>query len=206
VTAPQSDAGLAWQASLFAGDQPRFDPSFDAVERTYLDPTAWLDVVPGWLTGADALFDRILRSAPWAEHEMWMYERKVVQPRLTARGWEDPPPIVEDMRAVLSARYDVDFSSVGFNLYRDGRDSVAWHGDRVARELPEAIVGLVTLGGRRKFQLRPKGGGPSRTLWPVSGDLMVMGGSCQTTMDHCVPKMRAAEPRISIQFRHAYER
>ena len=200
-------AGLAWQASLFEGGGPSIDDSFGALTRRQLDPTAWLDVVPGWLEGADALFQEVLARAPWESHRVHMYERVVQQPRLTAR-WDDGdrPAVVDEMREVLSERYGVDFSSVGFNLYRDGRDSVAWHGDRVARELPEAVVALVSLGGRRKFQLRPKGGGRSTTLWPASGDLMVMGGSCQRTMDHCVPKMAAAEPRISIQFRHAYDR
>jgi alkylated DNA repair dioxygenase AlkB len=198
---------LAWQGSLFGGGdgRPTVDRMFSTATRTQLDVTAWLDVVPGWVSGPDVLFEEVLAGAPWESHRVHMYERVVEQPRLTAR-WTDPPAIVEEMRTLLSERYGVDFSSVGFNLYRDGRDSVAWHGDRVARELPEAIVALVTLGGRRKFQLRPKGGGRSTTLWPMSGDLMVMGGSCQRTMDHCVPKMTAAEPRISIQFRHAYDR
>jgi alkylated DNA repair dioxygenase AlkB len=197
---------LAWQASLFgAGDgRPAVDREFVSITRTQLDPTAWLDVVPGWVTGPDILFEEVLAGAPWESHRVHMYERVVEQPRLTAR-WDDPPEVVEDMRALLSAHYDVEFTSVGFNLYRDGRDSVAWHGDRVARELPEATVAIVTLGGRRRFQLRPKGGGRSTTLWPASGDLIVMGGSCQRTMDHCVPKMPAAEPRVSIQFRHAYD-
>lgn len=199
-----TDTGFAWQASLFGGDRPAIDRSFTAVTRTHLDPTAWLDVAPGWVSGADALFEVVLARAPWETHRVHMYERMVEQPRLTAR-WDDQPAVVDEMRAVLSDRYRVEFTSVGFNLYRDGRDSVAWHGDRVARELPEAVVAIVTLGGRRKFQLRPKGGGRSTTLWPASGDLMVMGGSCQCTMDHCVPKMAAAEPRVSIQFRHAYD-
>jgi alkylated DNA repair dioxygenase AlkB len=198
-------SGLAWQASLFGGpDGPTFDRAFASITRTQLDPTAWLDVATGWVANADDLFEEVLAGAPWESHRVHMYERVVEQPRLTAR-WDDAPAIVEEMRALLSLRYDVEFTSVGFNLYRDGRDSVAWHGDRVASELPEAIVALVTLGGRRKFQLRPKGGGRSTTHWPSSGDLMVMGGSCQRTMDHCVPKMSAAEPRISIQFRHAYD-
>ena len=205
MTTQPTGSGLAWQASLFdRDDRPSIDRSFATVTRTLLDPTAWLDVTPAWVSGADALFDEVLAGAPWEEHRVHMYDRVVQQPRLTAR-WDDPPAVVDEMRSALSERYAVEFASVGFNLYRDGRDSVAWHGDRVAHELPEAIVAIVTLGGRRKFQLRPKGGGRSTTLWPVSGDLVVMGGSCQRTMDHCVPKMAAAEPRVSIQFRHAYD-
>jgi alkylated DNA repair dioxygenase AlkB len=97
-------------------------------------------------------------------------------------------------------------AQVGANLYRDGADSVAWHGDRVARELPEAVVALVSLGAARPFRLRPTGGGASIGYLPGPGDLLVMGGSCQRTWQHAVPKTRSSPPRISIQFRHAYPR
>jgi alkylated DNA repair dioxygenase AlkB len=108
------------------------------------------------------------------------------------------------MRTALSGRYGIAFTGVGANLYRDGRDSVAWHGDRVARDLQEALVAIVSLGGRRRFLLRPKGGGRSVRYDPGPGDLLVMGGSCQRTWQHSVPKAAHAEPRISITFRHAY--
>jgi alkylated DNA repair dioxygenase AlkB len=110
------------------------------------------------------------------------------------------------MRAALSDRYGVRFTGVGLNLYRDGRDSVAWHGDRVARELPDAVVAIVSLGGPRRFLLRPKGGGHSVRFDLCSGDLLVMGGSCQRTWQHSVPKSARADPRMSVTFRHAYER
>jgi alkylated DNA repair dioxygenase AlkB len=110
------------------------------------------------------------------------------------------------MAAALSERYGVEFTQVGANLYRDGADSVAWHGDRVARELPEAVVALVSLGAPRPFRLRPTGGGASVGYVPGPGDLLVMGGSCQRTWQHAVPKMRVAAPRMSVQFRHAYMR
>ena len=110
------------------------------------------------------------------------------------------------MARLIGARYGVQLTQVGVNLYRDGSDSVAWHGDRVARELPEAVVALVSLGALRPFRLRPTGGGPSHAFLPGPGDLLVMGGSCQRTWQHSVPKVRAAGPRISVQFRHAYPR
>lgn len=204
MTKVTTGVDLTWQPSLLgATTSPAIDAEFSSRSRIQLDSTAWIDVVPGWVSGADALFEEVLERASWAGQRVHMYDRVVDQPRLTAL-WDDPPAVVDEMRRVLSGRYGVEFTSVGFNLYRDGRDSVAWHGDRVARELPEATVALVSLGGKRKFQLRPKGGGRSTTLWPVSGDLLVMGGSCQRTCDHAVPKMAVAEPRISIQFRHAY--
>jgi len=139
-----------------------------------------------------------------------MYDRVLPEPRLTHR-WlldrgPDPPPTLVAMARLVGARYGVELTQIGVNLYRDGSDSVAWHGDRVARELPEAVVALVSLGALRPFRLRPTGGGQSVAFLPGPGDLLVMGGSCQRTWQHSVPKVRSAGPRISVQFRHAYPR
>jgi alkylated DNA repair dioxygenase AlkB len=204
---------LAWQPSMFdaspvAGLDVRFDPAFGGLRRHELGDGAWVDVVPGWCAGADALFARLLERTPWAGHEVRMYERVVAEPRLTHRWLASqgpaPPEPLPEMAAVLGARYGVAFTQVGANLYRHGADSVAWHGDRVARELPEAVVALVSLGGLRPFRLRPRGGGRSVGFLPGPGDLLVMGGSCQRTWQHSVPKTKEASPRISVQFRHVY--
>ena len=202
---------LSWQPSLLdeGADEPGPAPGFDGLCRHELAHGAWVDVVPGWVRGPGALFDRVHARTPWAAHELRMYDKVVAEPRLTHR-WrtgtdEDPPAELVAMADALSARYGVRFSQVGANLYRDGSDSVAWHGDRVARELPSAVVALVALGATRPLRLRPTGGGASVSFPLASGDLLVMGGSCQRTWQHSVPKVTApCGPRISIQFRHAY--
>jgi alkylated DNA repair dioxygenase AlkB len=206
VSAPD----LSWQPSLLDAPGVEIDPGFPGVGRRELAGGAWVDHAPGWCHGADELFARLLADTPWAGREVWMYDRRVREPRLTHRWRLDhgpaPPIELDAMARALSARYGVDFTQVGVNLYRDGADSVAWHGDRVARELPEAVVALVSLGALRPFRLRPAGGGPSIGYRPGPGDLLVMGGSCQRTWQHAVPKTRVAGPRISVQFRHAYRR
>jgi alkylated DNA repair dioxygenase AlkB len=106
------------------------------------------------------------------------------------------------MRARLSAHYGRRFDSVGVNLYRDGRDSVAWHADRIARTVDDPLVAIVSLGHPRRFLLRPVGGRTALTLSPQAGDLVVMGGSSQRTWQHTVPKSASAGPRISVTFRH----
>jgi len=202
---------LAWQGSLFDTGEISYDAVLTGCQRRHLTHGAWVDHLPGWLGGADELFARLLAATPWSQHERWMYERKVTEPRLTHRWYLDgdteqgrPPAVLQEIAATLSARYGVTFSQVGVNLYRDGSDSVAWHGDRIAREIHEATVALISLGAPRPFKLRPKGGGTSITYLPGPGDLLVMGGSCQRTWDHAVPKVAASGPRISIQFRHVY--
>ena len=210
---------LGWQPSLFGGgdEVPEVDDGFAGCRRHELADGAWVDLVPGWLSGADVLFERLLAGTPWRGREVRMYERVLPEPRLTHR-WvlgerlADLPvaspdePVLARMAEVLSGRYGEEFTQVGVNLYRDGSDSVAWHGDRVARDLPTAIVALVSLGAVRPFRLRPTGGGHSLGLLPGPGDLLVLGGSCQRTWQHSVPKVRRSGPRISVQFRHAYAR
>jgi alkylated DNA repair dioxygenase AlkB len=204
---------LGCQTSLFDGvdEAPAVDERFAGRRRVELAHGAWLDVVPGWLRGADTLFHRELAHTPWQGREVRMYDRVVREPRLTHR-WvlgrdtpaELPDPVLVRMAEVLSAEYGESFTQIGANLYRDGADSVAWHGDRVARDLPTATVALVSLGAVRPFRLRPTGGGRSVGLLPGPGDLLVLGGTCQRTWQHAVPKAHRVGPRISIQFRHAY--
>lgn len=123
-------------------------------------------------------------------------------PRLLARVVDEPR--IEDMRAALSARYGEPFVHVTAALYRDGHDSVAFHGDTTARDLLEARVATVSLGAPRKFVLRPTAGGASRSLLLGRGDLVVMGGTCQRTWRHGVPKVATAGPRIALMFRPAW--
>ena len=195
---------LTWQPSLLGGDRPAFDPVLAGVEHRDLGSGAWCDLLAGWVTGDSALFEAVADVAPWAEHERPMYDRTVVEPRLTTRVWDDPPDPLPGMAAALSRRYGCDLSTISANLYRDGRDSVAWHGDRVGRRRSQTVVAIVSLGAPRRFLLRPVGGGPSLRLTPGSGDVLVLGGTCQRTWQHSVPKCASAGPRISIMFREAY--
>jgi alkylated DNA repair dioxygenase AlkB len=108
------------------------------------------------------------------------------------------------MRASLSEHYREPFAFVTLALYRDGRDSVAWHGDYVAREMPGALVATVSLGEPRRFLLRPAAGGRAVKFSLGWGDLLVMGGSCQRTWRHSVPKTAAGGARMAIMFRPAW--
>ena len=109
------------------------------------------------------------------------------------------------MCELLSRRYTVEFDSVWVNLYRDGQDSVAWHGDtnRLTMEMP--MVATVSLGARRRFLLRERGSSRiAHELRPGAGDLVVMGGRCQHDWEHTVPKTaERVGPRMSVTIRHS---
>jgi alkylated DNA repair dioxygenase AlkB len=194
------------QGNLFAGGpaKVRGDVPFERVE---LGDGAWVDVARGWLGGADELMSRLAGSVDWQHHRRWMYDRMVDEPRVSRwyrAGDELPDPALGSFRRVVARHYRVRFGAVGLNFYRDGRDSVAFHSDRELRHLDETLVAIVTLGSARPFLLRPSGGGRSIDLRPGSGDLLVMGGTCQLRWEHAVPKVASGTgPRISASIRWA---
>lgn len=192
------------QGSLLTlGEEPRIEPGAPT-ERVWLGSGAWVEVAPGWLRGADALFEHLAAEVPWRQGKRWMYERVVDDPRLS--HWysgtdELPHPALVAMRTALEQRCRVRFGAVGLNYYRDGKDSVAPHRDRELKHLDSTLIAIVTLGGQRPFHLRPLGGGAAHRLQPASGDLLIMGGTCQRLWEHGVPKVAGADPRISVSMR-----
>ena len=203
---PMTSPHFAVQGSLLDGGPPALDEGFGALARHRLDEHSWVDHAPGWLRGAQCVFDDLVERIEWTQNERRLFDRVVTEPRL--HGWwqaiEGPPPvpIIGEMAGVLSRRYGVRFDSVGFNFYRDGRDSVAWHRDKIPEEVQDPLVAIVSVGEPRTFRLRPRGGGPSVAFPLGHGDLLVTGGRCQRTWEHAVPKVRRAGARISITFRH----
>ena len=186
-----------------------FDLRFGEIERVELGLDAWIDRQVGWVSQPDELFMSLLETLEWEDGVERIRGTSVARPRQVANfsTMSTPPSlgVIDDMSAALSDHYQAKLDRITCNLYRDGRDSVAWHGDRIARDLPEATVAIVSLGDGRPVRVRPKGGGPS-IGWPAGrGDLIVMGGSCQRTFDHSVPKVASAGPRIAVMFRHAYQ-
>jgi alkylated DNA repair dioxygenase AlkB len=201
---------VAFQGSLLDGDDTVAVGSLESTARTTLSAGAWIEVLPGWVTGADALFASLADEVPWRAEERRMYDRQVAVPRLLAFYAENEPlphPALQEMRERLDRRYGGElgepFVTAGLCLYRDGRDSVAWHGDRLGRgSTDDTMVAIVSIGAPRALLLRPAGGGPAIRHALGHGDLLVMGGSCQRTWEHAVPKTsRPTGPRISIQFR-----
>jgi alkylated DNA repair dioxygenase AlkB len=202
---------VPFQGSLLdAGDEIGVRPLGSSVRRTPLSHGAWIDVRPSWLSGADALFERLLQVVPWRAERRKMYDRVVDVPRLVCfydEGADLPDPVLAECRPALDRHYAADlgepFRTVGLCLYRDGRDSVAWHGDTIGRGKSEdTVVAIIAIGTPRALLLRPRGGGPTLRHTIGHGDLLVMGGSCQRTWEHAIPKTaRGVGPRISIQFR-----
>jgi alkylated DNA repair dioxygenase AlkB len=221
---------LVQESLLDVGDEPVLGPLGGSVRRTTLTRGAWVDLRRSWLTGSGDVFGRLLQLVPWRAEKRHMYDKVVAVPRLLCFYGEDAPlpdPMLTAAREALNAHYGPElgepFRTAGLCLYRDGRDSVAWHGDTIGRgKTEDTMVAIVSLGTPRPLLLRPvKGAGPGGTgggsppcMEEVGGgsrplrfevghgDLLVMGGSCQRTWEHAVPKTsQPVGPRISVQFR-----
>jgi alkylated DNA repair dioxygenase AlkB len=191
------------QLGFFGVGESTVDQSSES-ELTELGHGAWVAVRRGWLLGADTLCEELVGSVPWRHNRRLMYDRIVDEPRLSKRyGPADdlPCPALEMVADELAQLHKVTLIGPGLNYYRDGRDSVAFHSDRELRFLDNTIVAIVTLGATRPFLVRPLGGGRSRDFRPGSGDLLVMGGSCQRFFEHAVPKVASSGPRVSASWR-----
>lgn len=199
----------AVQQSLFATGPvgPRQEVGFERIE---LGGGAWVDVARGWFGGADELMAGLQDGVDWQHHRRWMYERMVDEPRLSRWFSADealPDEALAAFGAAAGRHYRTRFGALALNYYRDGSDSVAFHSDRELRHVDDTLVVILTLGAARPFLLRPLGGGRGVDLHPGSGDLLVMGGTCQETWEHAVPKVgRGAGARISASIRWARHR
>ena len=194
---------LAYQGSLFGSGPPGVSGTV-AVERQHLDEHSWIDHAHGWLRGADMLLADLATTLRWRTGSRPMYGRIVDEPRLHARLDVDlvaARPALSDIVDALQRRYGPGLRPGVVNYYRAGSDRVAWHADRVGTRPVDPIVAIVSLGGPRRFGLRPMYGGQGRRIVLHSGDLLVMGGACQHHWEHSIPKMRHAPPRMSLTYR-----
>ncbi|GAA3773622.1 alpha-ketoglutarate-dependent dioxygenase AlkB [Micromonospora maritima] len=208
---------VAYQPSMLdlSEQGPTLGPLAEPTElrRHELSRDAWVDHLPGWVRGSDPVLDTLLRDVPWRAERRTMYDSEVDVPRLLcwyAAGRPLPHPVLTAARDALTRHYAPElgepFVTAGMCLYRDGRDSVAWHGDTQGRSAhTDTMVAIVSFGSPRQLLLRPRGGGGTSLRFPLGhGDLVVMGGSCQRTWEHAVPKTaRPVGPRVSVQFRPA---
>jgi alkylated DNA repair dioxygenase AlkB len=191
------------QASLFDVAVLDVDLTFAAARRITLDQHSWLEYVPGWLSGSEALFDELRDQADWEQRTRWMFDRRVDEPRLTAEYPQaaQAPQALQDIARALSARYGTVYDRLWINHYRDHRDSTSWHGDVIGKHQEQSIVPVLSLGATRRFLIRPRSGGASIGLSPAGGDLIVMGGRAQLDWRHSVPKQAPESgARISVNF------
>jgi len=191
------------------------EPSLGAYEpqRTWVDERSWVDLVPGWVSGADPLLELVVERLPIAQTRIYRYDHWVDEPHAggSFTPATAPHPVLVEAQRRLQHRYGVRFGGAGVVLYRDGRDGMAFHRDRDMRWLDDTVVALLVLGDRRPFDLRPRINryaheadhkGATHRFELGRGDLLVLGGAIQSGWEHSVPQVRApVGPRLSVQWR-----
>lgn len=193
---------------LFSADSEELLP-YDGSAILHHD--VWPEVV------RTMVFEELSTQVPWQQPELEVFNRRVLQPRLTAwfgdagRSYtysrvrlEPLPwtPVLVELKSNCESLAGTTFNSVLINLYRDGRDSVAWHSDNEI-ELGECpTIASVSLGATRRFDLRHRGTGQTIKTELHSGSVVVMSGASQDRWIHQVPKTtRQVGPRINLTFR-----
>ena len=185
------------------------------VERLALPPTSWVELVPGFVRNAGAVFARLHESLAWTQTEVLRYDKYVPENRLGVGVRNDAYPVLRQTDLHLRSRFQVPFTGVAAILYRDGRDFQGLHSDREMRWLDDTVIAIVVLGARRPFVLRPRlergvpvervpaGVGPDDVIiTPGEGDMLIMGGACQREWLHGVPAAPSVDqPRISLTWR-----
>jgi alkylated DNA repair dioxygenase AlkB len=171
------------------------------------DETGSIVYYPAALTPwqSTRLFDDLIDSTPWRSERRMMYDREVDVPRLVARLSVDAdlPRSLADIVPIVEELAGAHFTTIGMNLYRDGRDSVAPHNDHISELVPNAPIALVSLGASRRMTIRSKA--KPRRIFDLDlepGSLLVMSYQTQRTYDHGIPKTKnEVGPRISLAFR-----
>src|SRR4051794_9698488 len=184
---------------------------FDASDTPLVDAgRGRVTYIPGVVDAATAAawFAELRSAVDWRAQRRMMYEREVDVPRLTGHFRLDPAPestagaILAASRVVIE-RLDGPFNSVGLNLYRDGRDSVAPHNDHLNEIRKGFPIALVSLGATRRMTIRAKA--PPRSVVHVDlepGSVLVMDYDTQLHYTHAVPKTtETVGERISLAFR-----
>jgi alkylated DNA repair dioxygenase AlkB len=207
------------RAQWIGGDmrRPADDLQIDrhsAIERIALAPSSWVEIIPGFVRDADAVFAELHDTLPWKQTEVLRYDHYVPERRLGAGVRPDSSPMLRQTGLHLRSRFRVSFTGVAALLYRDGKDFQGLHSDREMRWLDETAIAIVVLGERRPFVLRSRAAGgvpvdrvPAGSglddliLMPGDGDMVIMGGACQRDWLHGVPEAETDRPRISLTWR-----
>lgn len=189
---------------------------FDDKQQLIL-PEQLLTYTPNFLSRkeGDQLLDLLLKTVPWQQHTVIMYDKEVTTPRLSAwygdkrqrdEGKREALPWLPELYE-LKKRVEqftgVRFQGVLLNYYRDGNDSVAWHADKDTIPGIKTDIASLSIGQERSFDFRNKA--DHRQLYSIPlehGSLLLMKGELQKGWEHRIAKSTVPmKARINLTFR-----
>jgi alkylated DNA repair dioxygenase AlkB len=156
---------------------------------------------------SDRYYEILLHTSPWKQRERKMYDKMVLDPRLIAWYGNNGIPFTAELLEIkdkVEKQCNIIFDSVLLNLYRDGKDSVAWHSDTLPADGKHKAIASVSFGETRPFQVRHKTRKDIKLLEiPLThGSFLLMGTTMQGSYEHHIPKTaKLIAPRINLTFR-----
>jgi alkylated DNA repair dioxygenase AlkB len=183
-------------------------------------PETVLQYIPGLFTEGEceSILAKLVSSVPWEQRSVSMYGKQIVTPRLTAWYGDEkktyaysgskfhPLPWTPELLAIrdrIMPFIGTSFNSVLLNYYRDGNDSVAWHSDNERELGPQPIIGSVSFGQVRSFDIRRKDDHAKKfSVRLEPGSLLVMKGDLQQNWEHRIAKSKIPMgARVNLTFR-----
>lgn len=185
-------------------------------------PSASVRIWRGWLDdiAAQSFYDHLVTSLRWEQPTLTIAGKKHPIPRLQAWYGDAeavyrysgttfvPMPwttVLSDIRFRLEELCEARFNSVLANWYRHGADSMGFHADNEPELGSRPVIASLTLGGTRRFVLKPYRGmnAESFSIDLGNGDLLEMSGETQDFWQHGVPKTtKVVIPRVNLTFRY----
>lgn len=188
---------------------------FDDNNQLHL-PQDLMEYTPGFLPArdADALLALLLKAVPWQQHTVVMYDKEITQPRVSAwygaKRWKDSKrealpwlPELLKVKEQVETHIGIAFDGVLLNLYRDGKDSVAWHSDKDTLPGLKTEIASISIGEERNFDFRSKTNHRQcHSIRLQHGSLLLMKGDLQRYWEHRIAKSAVPmKPRINMTFR-----
>ena len=183
-------------------------------------PNAEFIYYPNFFTKekADLFFETLLKDTPWQHDEIFIFGKKIAQPRLTSLygnegkpyGYSNivmhPHPFNSTLTFIkdeIENKVNEKFTTVLLNLYRNEKDSNGWHADNEKELGRDPIIASLSLGEERVFQIKHNSNKEAkRTITLQHGSLLLMKNGAQVHYKHQIPK--ASKPknsRINLTFR-----
>lgn len=167
---------------------------------------------------SDRIFTQLQQQTHWKQEFIKLYGKPVAIPRLTAWYGDEgksytyskikmtPDPWTStllEIKSKIEAVSGVTFNSVLLNLYRDGKDSVAWHSDDEPELGKNPSIGSVSFGAARRFMFKHKQQKDLKQEVKLThGSFLLMQGLTQHFWLHQIPKTaKPLQPRINLTFR-----
>jgi hypothetical protein len=197
--------------------------SDSSVAKTFLYdlPDAELALFENFFTNMESerLHQNLIENIQWRQDKIKIFGKLIDQPRLTAFYGDTnkaysysgivmkPLEWNDDLLFIRNRVEDfakIKFTSVLLNYYRDGNDSMGWHSDDEKELGKNPVIGSVSFGQSRVFQLRHKFRKDIKKvdIALTNGSFLLMKGTTQHFWQHQIPKTkRELESRINLTFR-----